>query len=77
MNTADRKAEYEEYTVYKLRGLTYVPHYRNKNVYVGLGYGQRNFERYNAAELMLMGAKPDKAHLWVRGEKGIVDAKNP
>ena len=77
MNTADRKAEKEAYAVYELRGVTYVPHYRNENVYVGPGYGKHNFDRYNSAELMLKGAKLKTAALWFRGTKGIVNDKHP
>lgn len=77
MNTADRKAELEEYPVYVLNGIPYVPHYRNDSVYVGPGYGKHNFDTYSYKELLLMGAKEKTEALWMRGTNGIVNRKNP
>lgn len=77
MNTADRKEKRNEHTAYVLKGITYVPHYRNENVFVGPGYGKHNFDRYNSSELMLMGAKPTIEYLWSRSRDGIVDRKHP
>lgn len=66
-----------EAVVYDLRGLTYVPHYRNKNLYVGPGYPRHNLMRYTDVEMQLMGAKPRAEMLWHRGDSGRVDDKNP
>lgn len=77
MNTADRKAERDGYTTYVLDGVPYIPHYRNDSVYVGPGYGKHNFNRYTYTELMVKGAKPKEEALWIRGTKGIVNAKHP
>jgi hypothetical protein len=77
MNTADRGADRCDRTAYVLKGITYVPHYRNENVFVGPGYGKHNFTRYSGAELMLMGATPTTEHLWLRGTNGTVDSRNP
>lgn len=66
-----------EYVVYDLRGVSYVPHFRNKNIYVGPGYPRHNLTRFTDLELQLMGAKPRVEHLWHRGDSGRVDDRNP
>ena len=81
MKRADRieepKADTFETTVYDLRGITYVPHYRNDNIYIGPGYPKHTLERYSAVELQLMGAKPRVEMLWSRGSSGRVSDSNP
>ena len=77
MNTADRKMEHKEHHAFVLKGITYIPHYRNDAVFVGPGYGKHNFDRYTGPELLLKGAKPTTEFLWPRGQHGIVDRKNP
>lgn len=66
-----------EQTVYDLRGITYVPHYRNNTVFVGPGYPIHCSERYSAVELELYGAKPRVAMLWSRGTSGRVSDREP
>lgn len=58
-------------------GLTFVPHYRNRKYFVGLGYGKHNFTLYKQADLLKMGAKPVTIPLWHRGAEGIVDKDHP
>jgi hypothetical protein len=64
-------------TVYVLKGVPYLPHYRNADVYVGPGYGKHNFKTYSSADLLAAGATPNTKMLWARGENGIVDERNP
>lgn len=66
-----------EAIVYDLNGITYVPHFRNKNLYVGPGYPRHNLMRYTDVEMQLRGAKPRTEMLWHRGDSGRVDDKNP
>lgn len=70
-------AEHFEALTFVRKGITYVPHYRNRNIFVGLGYGRHNFTRYTQQELLLLGAKPVTQMLWHRGGEGIVDDRNP
>jgi hypothetical protein len=58
-------------------GVTYVPHYRNKNIFVGPGYPLLNQNRFTREELLTRGAKYIDKMLWPRGEHGFVDAANP
>lgn len=62
---------------YKLRDVTYVPHYRNSSLYVGPGYPKFNRSVYTAAELVLAGAASVHEVLWSRGTYGIVNAIHP
>ncbi len=71
-----RVSQYEQ-AAYELRGIVYVPHYRNNAIFVGPGYPVHNVTRYSAEELMLMGAVPRVEFLWSRGTSGRVDARNP
>lgn len=73
----NEKAEKYEYIVYDLKGITYVPHYRNNSVYVGPGYPTHNKARYSDVELMLFGATPRAEFLWSRGKTGDVSDRNP
>lgn len=66
-----------EAVVYDLNGITYVPHYRNKSIYVGPGYPRHTLMRYSDLEMQLRGAKPRTEMLWHRGDSGRVDDKNP
>ena len=74
---SDRPADQYEYIVYDLRGITYVPHFRNQHIYVSPGYPRHNKMRFSDAELQLMGAKPRAAMLWTRGVNGDVSDSNP
>lgn len=76
-NDQNVKAELYEQTVYVLRGITYVPHYRNSDIFVGPGYPVHNKTRYSAVELELFGATPRMDHLWKRGQSGRVSDNNP
>lgn len=76
-STKEEFASTYEQTVYDLNGITYVPHYRNHNIYVGPGYPRSSKQRYSGAELELYGAKPRVAMLWSRGSIGEVSDKNP
>jgi hypothetical protein len=49
--------------VYRLRGVTYVPHY-SKPCYVGPGYGQQNTKEYGPLELLNLGAREETEFLW-------------
>ena len=57
--------ETDIYLCYKLKGITYLPHFTDR-VYVGLGYGVTNFDTYLAIELKALGAKPVELALWKR-----------
>ena len=62
---------------YKLKDVTYVPHYRNCNLFVGPGYPKFNRTTYSAAELVLAGAAAVHEMLWSRSNHGIVNEANP
>lgn len=76
-NPQDASVGTYEQTVYDLRGITYLPHYRNSNVYIGPGYPRHNQDRFSAAELELYGAKPRQAMLWSRAQNGTVSDSQP
>ena len=67
------KSELFKYTVFKLKGVTYVPHYRDAKRYVGPGYPQNNTNVFTAGELFSAGATPETAMLWKRSEYGILN----
>lgn len=73
----EQKAEHYAEKVYVVNGVPYLPHYRNKDVFVGPGYGKHNFIRYTAADLLVAGGKPQTLALWARGDDGVVDRRNP
>lgn len=62
-----------KYTVFKLNGVTYVPHYRDVKRYVGPGYPKNNTNVFTTADLFSAGAKPETAMLWKRSEYGILN----
>lgn len=65
------KSEYDEkhqYVVYRLNGITYVPHYRDVNYYVGPGFPRQNSDIFTPDELLAVGAVPHGAFLWKRAE---------
>ena len=64
-------------TAYKLRDVTYVPHFRNSSVYVGPGYPKYTKARYSAEQLVLAGAASVSEMLWVRANHGIITDSNP
>lgn len=61
--------EHEVYICYILRGITYIPHYREK-VYVRPAYGVSHFDTYLGMELRALGAKPVEMALWKRSQFG-------
>jgi hypothetical protein len=70
-------AEQFEALTFVLKGITYVPHYRNRKIFVGPGYGRHNLNRYTQEQLLVKGAKPVTQMLWHRGGEGIVDKDHP
>jgi hypothetical protein len=73
----DQKAERFPMHALVLHGVPYLPHYRNIDVYVGPGYGQTNFDRYSAQQLLLKGAQYQPELLWERGVNGVISARHP
>jgi hypothetical protein len=73
----DKKAELIMQAVFVLNGITYVPHYRNREIFVGPGYPKHNQHRYSASDLVQMGAKSSSAALWQRGSFGVVNSTFP
>jgi len=69
--------ERSEYVVCIKDDVTYVPHYRNFNVYVGPGYGNVNYDLYTMNELVEDGAKVEIRFLWTRGAFGEVNERRP
>lgn len=70
-------SELQETITYKLKGITYVPHYRNKNVFVAPGYPNKNPNTYSEKELSKAGAQQQTRMLWPRAEYGVVTPGNP
>ena len=62
---------------YKIKDVTYVPHFRNSDIYVGPGYPRANKDRYSAAQLIAAGAVATSNLLWSRGIHGVVTDNNP
>ena len=58
--------ERDHTTVYQLHGITYLPHYIEKNVYVSPGYGAENHNEYSANELVNAGAVAKVQYLIIR-----------
>ncbi len=72
----DPELTYEQ-TVYHLNGITYLPHYRNCEIFIGPGYPRHNLKRYSSRELEQLGAVAAKEFLWIRGNFGKVSDGNP
>jgi len=70
-------AERFEAIAYELNGVTFLPHYRNRTIFVSPGYPLHNKMRFTDVEMQLMGAKPKMERLWVRGDNGAVSDGNP
>jgi hypothetical protein len=64
-------------TTYVINNVTYVPHFRNVNVFVGPGYPRSNRRLYTSDELLAAGATAVPKFLWSRGEHGNITAANP
>jgi hypothetical protein len=75
-NTAEPAPVLAQIT-YKIKGVTYVPHYRNSSIYVGPGYPRFTRARFSEAELLNAGAVAGHTTLWVRANHGIVTDINP
>lgn len=65
----DNLAEKDIYTVYELRGITYIPHYTEPSHYVGPGYGSLNHTIYYATTLLAAGAVPRQEYLLKRARE--------
>lgn len=65
------KVETFLYPVWELRGITYVPHYLNTEVFVGPGYKEGKVA-YSAKYLKEHGAQPSTRMLWKRMSLGRV-----
>jgi hypothetical protein len=61
---------------YQLRGVNYLPHYRNESIFVGPSYPTQS-RIYSATELVNAGANKIVMNLWSRGKVGVVDRLNP
>jgi hypothetical protein len=71
------KAELHIQTVFILDKITYLPHYRNNNVFVGPGYPKHNKFRYSAHDLLQAGALKSLYPLWSRGITDLVSDSRP
>lgn len=60
--TAAKMMTHEEQTVFYLRGVLWLPHYKIKNAYVSPG----RFRYRTAEQLMSEGAIPQTLELWPR-----------
>lgn len=69
-------AETQPQIVYCIGQVTYVPHYRNKDVFVGPGYPRHTQAQYSAKQLIAAGASQSVYSLWPRSITGIVNANN-
>jgi len=56
--------------------VTYLPHYRNHDFFVGPGYPRHNSKFWTAKQLEDAGAKRMAMMLWHRGTTGTVDLRN-
>ena len=60
------KAEVLPQQCLSLAGITYLPHYQDKNKFVGPGYGHIHFDTYSGIELLALGASITNEALWPR-----------
>ena len=67
----------DNYTAMQLGDITYLPHYRNKSIFVGPGYPHLNGSRFSQDELFRAGAKTVEMSLWIRNEHGVVTDSKP
>lgn len=61
---------------YVLNAIQYVPHFRNKKLFVGPGYPRFNQTLLTEDALVNAGARLVETFLWSRGEHGIVTNAN-
>ena len=71
------EAPRDSYTAMQLGDITYLPHYRNKSIFVGPGYPHLNGSRFSQDELFRAGAKTVEMSLWIRNEHGVVTDSKP
>ena len=64
----EEKNEKAQYVVYKLNGITYVPHYKDYKYYVSPGFPKANGNIFTPDELIAAGATPHGMFLWKRAE---------
>jgi hypothetical protein len=76
-STSPESAQIGAQITYKIRDVTYVPHFRNSEIFVGPGYPRVNKDRYSAAQLIAAGAVATSNLLWSRGIHGVVTDSNP
>ena len=62
--------------VFVLDGITYVPHYQNRQLYVAPGASKEHCVTYTADELARAGARPEFLMLWPRPELNHMKAAN-
>ena len=55
-----------EHKVYRLKNVTYLPHYFNERWYVAPGYSKYSGRIIYERELIEAGAKEDREYLWKR-----------
>lgn len=70
----ENRADRMPYATFRIGEVTYVPHYRNRHVFVGPGFPRYTQQFYSAAELVSAGAVQEEKHLWERSEYGVVSA---
>jgi hypothetical protein len=63
--------------VFVLNGITYVPHRRNNNIFIGPGYPRYTRQTYSATDLINLGAVTGIEYLWPRLDDGVVNEANP
>lgn len=76
MNESVKNSTYEM-TTYSKGGITFLPHYKNLNFFVGPGYPAQNTKIYTAAELIELGAVAKSQFLWSRGSSGDISDTQP
>ena len=67
-------SEHFEVLTFVRNGITFLPHYRNRHVFVGPGYPRFTQQHYSVTDLVNAGAKEDTEYLWQRSDHGVVSA---
>lgn len=70
---SDSIVDREEYKVFRLGRITFLPHYILPGAFVGPGYGRQNFTTYTERELMERGAVLGLEFLWNRAKPKASD----
>jgi hypothetical protein len=71
--TISHAAPRADYPVFKLHGITYVPHYKNPDAYVGPGYPRHTTNWFTESKLLELGAKATITSLFVRAPSTLKD----